>query len=771
MKWITPPPEAVPPELLEAVDGNELLAQLLVRRGIVTPDQARAFLDPDHFTPTSSDELPGMQAGVEILATAIQAGARIGVWGDFDVDGQTSTTQLVSALEQLGADVVYHIPVRATESHGLNIEYLDRLLDQGIQVLLTCDTGITDHREIEYVRARGVKVVVTDHHDLAPELPEADAIINAKMLPEGHPLSSLPGVGVAYKLVESLYARFGQQGKEEQFLDLAALGIVADVALLHGDTRYLLQRGLEALRKPERLGLKIMYELAEIEPAFLSEEDIGFSIAPRLNSLGRLGDANQIVDFLTTDREGRARVIANQLEGLNAQRKLLTSQVFQAALDQLERSPELQSSPVLVLVGERWPAGVVGIVANRLVERFGKPAVLLTRADGGQARGSARSIEGCDISQAIAACEPLLDSFGGHPMAAGLALPVENIDHFRKRLAEAVEQQLGDEPLGPTLEIDLTLDLDQFSFSLVEQIERLAPFGPGNPPVILSAPSLKLVSHSQLGKTGEHLRLIVEDQEGVQQSVLWWGGAGQDLPQGIFDLAYSARISTFKGERQLQIELRDFQTVVEPEPEVAAAAIEVVDCRELADPSARLEEILQTEEDIVIWAEAEGGAAVSGLQRDELITGRTLVIWTLPPSGAVIQEAIQKVEPERIFFLGIDPRMDDVSEFLNRLAGLCRYAISRQNGEINLNRLAGAMAQTQAAVRVGVGWLEAKGHISVEAETIESLQISKGQPSNPVMASPALIIESLGFLLKESASFRRFMMGVSESRLDTILKP
>ena len=769
MKWIRPAEVEIPSGLLEAAGGNRLVAELLARRGIDQPDQARAFLDADCYQPSPPEALPGVDEGTAMLAEALREGRRIGVWGDFDVDGQTSTTLLVSALRQLGGDVIYHIPVRATESHGLNLPNLDRMLAQQIEVLLTCDTGISAHGEIAYCRERGVTVVVSDHHDLPEHLPEAEAVINSKLLPSEHPLSSLPGVGVAYKLVESLFEEFGRVGEEQQFLDLAALGIVADVALLHGDARYLLQRGLDVLRRNERLGLQVLFELAGIEPAFLTEEDIGFSIAPRLNALGRLGDANVIVEFLTTDREGSARVTANQLEGLNAQRKLLTSQVFQAARGEMDKAPELRLESSLVLVGERWPAGVVGIVANKMVERFGKPAVLLTMGEGGRLRGSARSVAGCDISKAIAACADLLDNFGGHPMAAGLALPAANLTRFRQRLSEAIQDQVGDELIEPELVIDQQMGVDQFSISLAEQISPLAPFGPGNPPVIFLTPELKLVSHSKMGKTGEHLRLIVEDREGNQQSVVWWGGAGQELPEGIFDLACSARVSTFKGERELMVELRDFQMVQPPEPETEGAELELLDIRKISDPGAQLDLLRESGESTAVWAEAEHKTAVGGKGRDELTPVEVLVVWTCPPSAGAIHEVINRACPRKVAVFALDPEMDQVESFLPRLAGLCRYAIAQRNGEAGIGQLAAATAQTEAAVRIGVGWLESRGYIVVDADQGDSLVLSEPGDGIPVASSPEAAMENLVYLLQESAAFRRMLKESSLAHLERLI--
>jgi len=330
-RWIDPVPINVPEALREAVGGHPLVAEILARRGIRTREAAQGFLNPDCYTPVSPSGLPDMDSAVARLRSAIRIHEPICVWGDFDVDGQTSTALLVSALRDLGGNVDYHIPNRASEGHGINLLNLKRIIDAGAKLIVTCDTGISAHEAVDYANSRGIDVVITDHHNLPPDLPNACAVIDPKRLPDDHPLRELPGVGVAYKLIEAL------KGDSPTLLDLVALGIVADVALQVRDTRYLLQRGLAAMRNTQRLGLQAMIELAEIDPARINEEQIGFALAPRLNALGRLEDANLAVELLTTHDLERARILAQRLEGLNAQRKLLTEQVFGAAQAQIEQ--------------------------------------------------------------------------------------------------------------------------------------------------------------------------------------------------------------------------------------------------------------------------------------------------------------------------------------------------------------------------------------------------------------------------------------------------
>ncbi len=334
---------------------HPLVAQTLVQRGVTDLESARAFLDPLFYQPAPASDLPGLLKAVERLQHAIKKQESICVWGDFDVDGQTSTTLLVQALGALGANVVYHIPVRQQEGHGITLPRLKEVIDNGAQVILTCDTGISACEAADYARSRNVDLLITDHHDLPPELPRAMALVNPKMLPSAHPLATLAGVGVAYKLAEELFAQSNPKIEPPELLDLVALGLVVDVAVLRGDARWLTQKGLDALRNTGRLGLKLMLEMAELNPANLTEEHIGFNLGPRLNALGRLGDANPIVDFLTTTNPARARVLASTLENYNAQRQLLTRQVTAAVEAQLRADPGLLASPVLIVGHPAWP--------------------------------------------------------------------------------------------------------------------------------------------------------------------------------------------------------------------------------------------------------------------------------------------------------------------------------------------------------------------------------------------------------------------------------
>ncbi len=471
---------------------NSSIAAILSRRGITDNLATQAFFEPEIYQPSSASEFPDMEKAVARIVQAISTHEKICIWGDFDVDGQTSTAVLVQGLEHLGASVTFHIPDRAKDSHGVFIPGLINQIKKGTSLVVTCDTGITAVEPIQFANQAGVQTIITDHHELPANLPPAYAIINPHLLKKGHPLSTLPGVGVAYKLIEALYQRYGLESEAAQFLDLVAIGIVADVAVLIKDTRYLAQRGLALLRNTQRVGLQQMIELAEINPEGINEEIIGFSIGPRLNALGRLGDANRAVEFLTTNNKNSARIIALELEALNVQRQILTEDVFQNAILQINQDPTLDKYSAIVLSGKSWPVGIIGIVASRLVNRFNKPVILFSSPENSPARGSARSVTGLNIVQAISDQTELLLGFGGHSMAAGLSIAPENISKFRESISTAISSQISGSQDPAGLQIDAVINFPELNLDFANFIEKVAPFGPGNPKIIFAAKNLRI---------------------------------------------------------------------------------------------------------------------------------------------------------------------------------------------------------------------------------------------------------------------------------------
>jgi single-stranded-DNA-specific exonuclease len=755
-KWIEPRDVSVPEDFHRIVGGHQLVAKALLERGYDSVKKAQSFLEPTQYEPIPSSELPNILRAADRLEAAIQKGELICVWGDFDVDGQTSTTLLVSVLNALGATVTHHIPVRATESHGINLPKLKCVIDSGAQLILTCDTGVTAHEEIAYAQSQDVDVIVTDHHNLPLSLPDAHTVVNPKMLPMGHRLRELPGVGVAFKLGEELYTRSGDPAKIDCFLDLVALGIVADLAVLRGDVRYLLQRGLVALRRTSRLGLLAMMDLAEVQPKWLTDEDISYTLAPRLNSLGRLADANKVVEFLTTDDMAKARIMASELEGLNARRKLLCDQVTRAVQAQIESDPTLLDDAVLVLAHPTWPVGVIGIVASRLVDKYHRPTVLISSTPGGPARGSARSIEGLNISAAIDSQRELLLGFGGHPMAAGLSIEPDLVPEFRQGLSRVVKEMIGEMGTVPRLQIDGYLPLTDISLELVDDLERIAPFGPGNPSLTLATRGVTVRSARTIGQGGEHRLIIVEDEGGATLKVVWWQGAGWKIPEGRFDLAFVARASYFQGEREVQATWVDSRPVEGEEVVIkdVGRSIEVIDFRHERNSLDRLQRLRESE-NLQVWGEA--GTAVKGAEMDRYHLGASeaLAIWTIPPGPQEMRDVLDKVVPNIVYLFADDPGLSVPETFLKRLSGLIKYALRTKGGSVNLSTLAAATAHREITVRKGIAWLASRGDVKVMSEEEEELVLEKGGEQTKGSETELIMME-LTSLLKETTSFRKY---------------
>ena len=762
--WLEPPEISVPTPFFRFIGGNPLVSKVLYQRGITDPDIARAFLLPDYYHPTPTSQLPGVEKITDILHTAIHRKQKIGVWGDFDVDGQTATTLFVSALREMGGNVIFHIPIRTSESHGINLIALKQFLDQGVELILTCDTGITSHESINYAQKQGVPVLVTDHHDLPDELPKAEVIVDPKMLPVEHSLSTLPGVGVAYKIVEHLFQLRGEGERSIQYLDLVALGIVADIALLRAETRYLLQRGLESLHITKRLGILSILELSDVDQANLTEEHIAFILAPRMNALGRLQDANPIVELLTTSDIGRARILALELEGINAQRKLLCDQVYQATQAQLSADPKPLDYPVLVLSHPTWPAGVIGIVASRLVEQYHRPVILLSSPPGEDARGSARSIESINITSAIAANRNLVKDFGGHPMAAGLSLDRDHIQEFQRAISRTIQEMGVEIQREKKLQIDGYLSLPELTLDLVSDLVRMAPFGAGNPPLVLVSRNLRLTGYAAVGRNSDHLQLTIEDEYGNTQRSIWWQGAGYSLPDSLFDLAYSVRASTYRGQRGIQIEWLDYRLIETPAVSLASikTSIEVIDMRSESEPVEKLANILKGES-ILLWGEADPFSRDDCFNRLSLHPSKVMAIWTIPPGYSELQAAVLCVKPEKVYLFGNNPGMDKPESFLRRLLGLLKYSINSAGGTASLTSLAAATAQKTSTMKIGLEWLEARGYIQIVSISDEVIKVKAGNKINKTdIHSSSTWLNSA---LSESGAFRRYFLSADKDRL------
>jgi single-stranded-DNA-specific exonuclease len=557
----------IAPEDLQAVQTlvtetglSSLLAQVLINRGITTPALAQIYCQPENqHLPDPLMEFPDLSKSVELLTIAIREKQKIAICGDYDADGMTSTALLLRALRHLGADVDYAIPSRMRDGYGINERIVREFAASGIQLILTVDNGIAAYGAIALAVDLGLRVIITDHHDLPEKLPPADAILNPKLLPEISPYYGIAGVGVAYILAIATAQKLEKiKGLTESLLELYTLGTIADLAPLVGVNRRWLKRGLKRLPHSQIKGIQALIQLAGVndQKKALKPDDIGFRLGPRINAIGRIGDPQVVIELLTTEDEGIALERAMQCEQINKQRQELCEQIETEAIAYIESaSLPWEKERVLVVVQPHWHHGVIGIVASRLVERYGVPVFIGTEEEGeANIRGSARGIDEFHIFEALVFCQDLLGKFGGHRAAGGFSLPSQNLAAFQERLSTFARQCLEPEQLKPLIKIDAQANFSQLTFELCQQVEQLQPWGIGNEFPIFWTPQVRILEQRIIGKN--HLRLELLDSTSQTQigAIAWRWGEYFPLPSPV-DIAYKLQENHFKGDTTLQLEL------------------------------------------------------------------------------------------------------------------------------------------------------------------------------------------------------------------------
>jgi single-stranded-DNA-specific exonuclease len=525
------------------------VAVTLVRRGYRTPAEARAFLAADESHPPEMFE--GMDEVVGLVLGAIEAGERITVHGDFDVDGVSATTLMISTLRELGADCDWLIPDRIADGYGLSSENVAKLAERGTGLLITVDCGITAVEQVKQAQELGMEVIVTDHHQRDEELPPC-LILHPEV--SDYPFPSLCGTAVAWKLACAL-----REGREpDKDLDLVALATVADVVPLIGENRSLVKRGLAEIRRTGRVGLRALMEASKCDPSRLDESDLGFRLAPRINAAGRLYRADAGVELLLTDDETRAKQIAEELGRANSERRATEREVDAAAEAARRELPdELKEANGLVLAGEGWHPGVVGIVASRLVERHHRPVVVISLDGEGGGRGSGRSISGFDLHAALDACSEHLESFGGHKAAAGLSIKAENVEAFRAAFAAHAGEVLSDEDLKRTERIDAMVGGVGLGLDLAEELKQLAPFGMGNPGVRLMVPSARVTDVRTMGEEGKHSRFSLHSGSHRALGVAFGRTSFGVEDKDMLDAAVRLEVNHWNGAVEPRVVLRE----------------------------------------------------------------------------------------------------------------------------------------------------------------------------------------------------------------------
>ncbi len=733
------PPPSPDPEMVLWAGGSRLLASLFQRRGITSREEVEHLLDPLKNPEPDLDQYQPLIDACSRLQAAVDSNTKIAVYGDYDVDGITATTVLVSALEQLGADVMWHIPDRFTEGYGMNGQRVKELAAAGVGLIVTCDCGISNHDEIDLARQLGMEVLVTDHHTPPDRLPAADAVVNFRLLPPGHPSRDLPGVGTAYVVARKLFRQAGLDACG--LLDLVALGIIADVVPLTGHNRQLYVQALPHLRQAARPGLASLFAVAKLVPGQVDEEKIAFQIAPRMNAAGRLADGGLAVRMLLAQTQEEARPLAAELDQLNTRRKQLGREM----LEQVKPRPDQP----LIAYNHQWHQGIIGIVAGQICSSHQIPAVMITKSPGtGLLVGSGRSVEGIDLYQALSRCSQHLESFGGHTAAAGFSLHPDQLEAF----TEALEQHLAAEmshwqpqPLRPELE----LSCSEITLDLVEELNRLAPCGQGNPRPLLYCTGLA-VKDVRAAATGHILSL--GDRGKVFSAGLWNQVDVPDVASSV-GAAFTLTESQYRGERSVWATIEAWWPEAD-QPRVKDGALNFVDCR-----GQGWEQVIEKHPQGMFFREGAGWLDCPGATRMGISANKTLVLLTAPASPGIFRQVLTASGPETVV-LAWDPGKEN---FLEDLLGVVKFVLNKEGGCVELSLLAAALGHCEDTVVAGLELLETSRLVDV--------QISEGKLVLQRLDGNKLVqgreARRLRRLLEETTAYRRWLQAVAVKELET----
>lgn len=741
-KVLLPHGVSVTQECIEAAGGDELIAGILYRRGIDRPEDIEAFLYEEQYRPFNPLDLEGSKEAIELILAKAKAGAKLCIYGDYDVDGITSSVLLKEALDPLAEDVIYHIPHRFTEGYGMNADVVRRLGADGVDLIITCDCGISNYHEVELARDLGMDVIITDHHTPPDRLPPANIILNPKLYGEDHPLYPLPGVGVAYMLVIGLYETVDKTLPEGQWLDLVALGIVADVVPVLGECRYLLRKGLPYLLKPERIGLKALYSvLSSSGFQVVDEEDIAFQISPRINAAGRMDSPYLPAELLLEQDPHRAAKMAADLDRLNRQRKALQNHIFETAAEMVDR--DQANEGILVLYHPKWHEGVLGIVAGKIAETYKRPAICLTlKGDDSTVTGSARSVGDVSIYELLVESQDYLIKFGGHKQAAGMSLAIEDVEAFTRHIQGLLPIEEGMQE--SLVDIDVEIDISRVDDLLLRRIERMAPFGHQFPKPVFSSQNVDIVSQRPIGKS--HQRFIFSGGDSQLNGIWWWASveANDNLEKG--NIVYTLG----RDRGGLSLTILGMEECEDMEPAKVAPRYDIVWRDHRGEP---VKDILADYSGGMVYYEGLNHIGCPTVTRYEIEKTHRLILLSTPPAPALFRELIL-VSGAREVVLGFgDESGQSINHFLRQLQGLLKYTITHRGGVVSIEELSTVLGATEEFVEICLIYLEGRGFIDYIWDAKDKLTIYRGTKRRQDKRTESLLNRSFS----EMMSFKRYM--------------
>ena len=775
-------------------ENNEksLVKRLLISRGIETEDDINEFLNPLEMKLTQPEAFCDMSKSVDRIVKAVENNEKIVIYGDFDADGVTSTSLLYRTLTYLGANVNYFIPDREKEGHGFDTKAIVKLMSAlKPKLIISVDCGISNVDEINFINSFKIDVIITDHHEAPEILPNAYAIINPKSpnaLDENLSakqikfLASLAGVGVAFKLAQGLLNYYGKTEFISEILPYVAVGTVADVVPLIGENRYLVIKGLELISKGKHYGLKRLIESAGYDLSKgLTSETIAFGVAPRINASGRLETVEAAVKLLISDNKQEIEMAIQTLNELNKIRQTLCQDVFAQADDMVQK--ERNKNPAIVLFSPNWSVGIIGIVASKLVEKYYKPAFLMTYSEETkQIKCSARSIEGVHLYEVISSIGDMLDGFGGHSLAAGLSFTPEKtpFKSVKDNLNRIVKEIMNGKTLKPFINIDLDLSPEDVNIDLVEEISKLEPFGASNPSPVFSLKNCTIRQKRLMGENKNHLRLTVES-DGYEFTCIKWQSGDVGLEEGdTLDIAFHPQINEFNGNTSVQLIIDDIHSeylkeeVLDIEP-----TVKIYDHRKKVDIYQQVNDyVLSSKLNIKIFAESRqikdellNFKALNDniIARTNLIKCDAIMFFDYPADIETLRQILEQTSPSAIHLMNYTVKYFDDKEFIKVISGMIKFACNNNDGKIDLIRCAGFLGKSIELVRTFLDLLDKCDIIAVSERTEDYYKVGIKRLENISEVLNEAEYQSISDMAEECEMFQKSLLEDDISELENIL--
>ena len=703
-------------------DNNQksLIDRLLEVRGVVSEDAKRDFLHPLELTLTHPNAFCDMKKAVERIVKAINERENILIYGDFDADGVTSTSLLLKTFKFLGAEVDFYIPNRETEGHGLNTKALVKLMSQKQpKLIITVDNGISNNEEVKFINSFKRDIIITDHHEAPEILPEAFAIINPKAMnaldeklttTQIEYLTSLAGVGVAFKLAQGVLEHYNKLEFSYEILPYVTVGTIADIVPLIGENRYFVTKGLELIAKGKHYGLKRMLDVAGVNiDNGLTAEQVAFTIAPRVNASGRLDTVDAAIKLMTSENKQEIEMAIITLENFNKIRQELCSETFEQA-DEIWKATGMKDNAI-ILFNKDWHIGIVGIVASKFVEKYYKPAFIMTyHEETKQYRCSARGVKELNLYDIMSVISDYFDGYGGHQLAGGFSFSEEkvNFETIKKALNKTIDEMLNGQKLNPSLDIDLELDIKDLDISLVEEINKLEPFGASNPSPTFAIKNLTLKQKKLMGSTKDHLKLIIDTPNG-QKDCVWWSRGDIPLIAGDkLDIAFAPQLNTFNGVTDIQLIIKDIHSEALIEEE--KSEIKIYDHRKKTNIFAQVDDYIKNSklgisvfvEDIKIKDILKPYKYISDsiVSRQTACKNDVLMFFDYPCDDDVYTNLKQTVCATSIHYMNYQNYKTNEENLLKSFASMIRYSCNNLDGQFNLTRGASALGVTEEVIEI-----------------------------------------------------------------------